>query len=552
MIDYQIVVARYNEDISYLSLFNSIMIIYNKGNNDIPFNYNSIILPNIGRESHTYLYHIINNYDNLANKTLFIQGKIKDHKLLPMVEYFKPGDFIGRKSKYNIDFLKHPIKHSGKYLKELINGSLRRTNYTPYEWLNMVGINITELDDFEMVWGANFCVSKELIHKKPKIFYEHLIKYVDYDINPEEGHIFERSWYLIFNSAQETKSHVAELDSGRENAMKESNHNGILRLTSPDSNQVTCNLRLPHLVVFIEKKIILYEYFDNITDNIIKYCNNILINNKNIEEIHLWSNQIPKQNLKLNLKYINNSKYIQIYPIIDDNSFSIEINTMDESNNTHSLLLDFAKVNNVDSFICKIEIRFNIDNIEIYNVNDNRNPTTHVSGFQPSDVQLTSPAPGCIININRNEDLFTLSELLEKKPKLRSPYYHKLNINNYIIKWHDNLLFIINKNNNKILTYASITFNRARETKSHFAELDSERENTVEESKESIILNSVKIKSSLLFINYNSGRENEMKNSHINNKISLFYVKDNNIDQNINKIFYKNMFKDYYVTNLIK
>ena len=116
------------------------------------------------------------------------------------------------------------------------------------------------------------------------------------------------------------------------------------------------------------------------------------------------------------------------------------------------------------------------------------------------------------------------------------------------------------------------TDNHAQETK-FLAELDSERENTVEESQESIILNSVKIKSSLLFINYNSGRENEMKDSNsgranamkesnpddmqfphivVNNKISLFYVKDNNIDQNINKIFYKNMFKDYYVTNLIK
>ena len=31
-------------------------------------------LPNIGRESHTYIYHIIKNYNNLADFTTFVQG----------------------------------------------------------------------------------------------------------------------------------------------------------------------------------------------------------------------------------------------------------------------------------------------------------------------------------------------------------------------------------------------------------------------------------------------------------------------------------------------
>ena len=70
----QFVVARYNENIDHLKIFNDITVIYNKGNDDIDNIYKNVIkLINIGREGHTYLYHIINNYDNLAHKTFFMQ-----------------------------------------------------------------------------------------------------------------------------------------------------------------------------------------------------------------------------------------------------------------------------------------------------------------------------------------------------------------------------------------------------------------------------------------------------------------------------------------------
>jgi hypothetical protein len=72
----EIVVARYNENLDWLKKIKKSkdikITVYNKGKDDIdvPF----IPLPNIGRESHTYLYHIINNYDNLADQTIFCQG----------------------------------------------------------------------------------------------------------------------------------------------------------------------------------------------------------------------------------------------------------------------------------------------------------------------------------------------------------------------------------------------------------------------------------------------------------------------------------------------
>jgi hypothetical protein len=36
-------------------------------------------LPNVGRESHTILWHIVTNYDRLANLTVFSQGSAPTH-----------------------------------------------------------------------------------------------------------------------------------------------------------------------------------------------------------------------------------------------------------------------------------------------------------------------------------------------------------------------------------------------------------------------------------------------------------------------------------------
>lgn len=305
--EHQIVVARYNEDISYLYLLSNIIIIYNKGDDNIPKYYNSIKLPNIGRESHTYLYHIINNYDTLATITLFIQGRVSDHKLLPIMEYFKDNKFIGRESTYDIEMLKDYIQHNGKYLKELKNKDLKKSKYTPYQWINKIGLNIENLKKFKMVWGANFSVSKDMIHKKPKIFYENLIKYLEYDKNPEEGHFFERSWSIIFNHP-----------------------------------------------LFITKKRILYEYIFDINDTIIDKCKNILINNNDIEEIHLWTNNTTYKDLQI--RYININKYVIINPLINDNSFVIKI-----TDDLIFIKLEFE--NNIT-----YEIHFN-NNIEIYKEN---------------------------------------------------------------------------------------------------------------------------------------------------------------------------------------
>jgi len=280
---YQIVVSRYNEDIKWLLPFKLITIIYNKGDDKdrVLHNFNTIKLKNIGRESHTYLYHIVNNYNNLKERTIFIQGRINDHKVLDFEDYFKDTyDFIAKTSNLKTDKLKTMIEHYGKWSKE----DMQKCEYTPYDWIEkVIGINMNEImnDETKVIWGANFSVSKEMILRKPKIFYENLLRFLDNHINPEEGHYMERAWYILFHHSYFKKNTIA--------------------------------------FIFFKYNIKHLELENGCLEN---------IENNIYEDLHLW---IP---IKANYEYgkyykirytPNNNKYNLISPTIYNNSFYIDI-----------------------------------------------------------------------------------------------------------------------------------------------------------------------------------------------------------------------------------
>jgi len=287
----QIVVARYDEDIKWLLPYKDIVIIYNKGEyNYLLNNFNIIKLKNYGRESHTYLYHIINNYDNLTEKIIFFQGKIDDHKILDIEDYFGNNDFIGKFNKINIDTLKDNINHFGKWKNDYKNGNMKISSYTPYEWLTkIIGIDLDlNLPISKVVWGANFSLSREIILSKPKIFYENILRYLDYHINPEEGHFLERTWYLIFKNN------------------------------------------------FIVKKRIGYIYLNSEFNKI----KDILFKIDKYEEIHIWKSIISNYEIGYNEKIYytpDNNKYLIISPKIISNSFNISI----KAKNDAHILIEF-------------------------------------------------------------------------------------------------------------------------------------------------------------------------------------------------------------------
>jgi hypothetical protein len=300
--DTQIVISRYNEDINWLYSFKDISLIYNKGANNIDLNiFNIVKLRNVGRESHTYLYHIVNNYEKLAENTIFFQGSIKDHKVLNMSDYINNNSITAYFENILFDKLRNKIEHKGKWEKEYNKGLMLKESLTPYEWLkNVIGIIFEEnIDVIKVIWGANFAVSRDLIKSKPKSFYQNILRYIENHINPELGHYIERSWYIFFN------------------------YN------------------------FIEKKTIKYLFIKDKIDKVYSLLNNYLISESNHDEIHLWMpiklNENKNKDYKIYCTSMINN-YMEVNPVISNNEFYFDIMGVNDVN----ILIEFD--NNEDKY----------------------------------------------------------------------------------------------------------------------------------------------------------------------------------------------------------
>ena len=184
-----IIVSRYNENIEWTKQFPNV-IIYNKGSK-LDYNYDEVFLNNVGREGHTYYKHIYDNYDNLTDYIIFLQGNPFDHS----------PNIISNLNKYvnnkelSIDF---------EFLSErVLNSNLKGCPYhrglpliKTYE--KLFGER-NENMNFIFGAGAQFIVSKKKILQRPKEFYLKIVEMLDKNINPIEGFVIERFHKLIFN-----------------------------------------------------------------------------------------------------------------------------------------------------------------------------------------------------------------------------------------------------------------------------------------------------------------------------------------------------------------
>jgi hypothetical protein len=207
----EFVIAHYNEDLLWLEPIADSCLIYTKGGADhtrpaYPF----IPLPNIGREGHTYLWHIVKRYHSLADVSVFLQGRIDDHVSITPEEIkdrahrTRPGEvttFPFRElelfdcwdgipwqdypcwRKWSAMDCKRMKKRPGQYFRELFH--------------------CRELpDSIAFQPGALFAVHRDTIQQYPRAFYRHLLReFFEGDmahVNPETGHYMERFWLAMW------------------------------------------------------------------------------------------------------------------------------------------------------------------------------------------------------------------------------------------------------------------------------------------------------------------------------------------------------------------
>lgn len=193
--DFCIVVARYNENVEWTKQFKNVLI-YNKGTKLDDNSYNEIFLNNVGREGHTYYKHICDNYDNLPEYTIFLQGRPFDHSpnIIRNLTFFTK--HINTKELcIDFEFLSEEIFHSSL---DLENRKCRECRDIIHKiWKQVFGVNSSN-NECIFGAGAQFIVSKKKILKRTKQFYENIVKMLEYDINPPEGHVIERIHKYIF------------------------------------------------------------------------------------------------------------------------------------------------------------------------------------------------------------------------------------------------------------------------------------------------------------------------------------------------------------------
>jgi len=189
----EIVVARFNEDLAWLQSLQCVQTVYNKGED---FGNGHHPLPNIGRESHTYLHHIVNNYNNLSDVTVFTQGDPFPH--CP--------DFIAKVQLIIQDGLDEPFRNLSNWVLQI--QGLNCTAWPHHCWPNLIPEVAHCLfgEEFNRpIWfgaGAIFAVTKEAIRRHPLSFYKIAIQFFT-NGEPDTGcrgfgHAFERLWPTIF------------------------------------------------------------------------------------------------------------------------------------------------------------------------------------------------------------------------------------------------------------------------------------------------------------------------------------------------------------------
>lgn len=197
----ELVVAHYTENLNWLrNLPTGVQkTVYTKSSEPIT-EHTTIPLPNIGREAHTYLHHLVNRYDSLADWTIFCQGKPFDHAY----------DFKKTVRAFDSVVWDDAQNHLFRWLGHLIDTDDNQGHRLFVPWsknedgrhLDLLGFHRALFgtdgpDLYTFVLGAQFAVHKTVLLNRPRSFYEHALTIAI--TFPDAAHCFERSWDQVFD-----------------------------------------------------------------------------------------------------------------------------------------------------------------------------------------------------------------------------------------------------------------------------------------------------------------------------------------------------------------
>jgi hypothetical protein len=224
-----LVIARYKESLDWLDEYKDIrfknVFIYNKSNSpagECTNEYADCIvknLPNVGVCDHTYLHHIVENYDRLADVTIFAPGSANLQHKKDIFKFTTDRALMTKNTVMNV------YKFDIDVEEAMYN--FRMVNYIGASPENNDGNNFNNYPASPTPFGVwfkqyfpevhtrystflgIFAASRDTIRQRPKAFYESLIKQVNKKTFHEASHFIERAWFAIMSPVPENCIYVS-------------------------------------------------------------------------------------------------------------------------------------------------------------------------------------------------------------------------------------------------------------------------------------------------------------------------------------------------------
>jgi len=157
-------------------------------------------LPNVGREGHTYLEHMVRNYDNIPDAIVFTVDTVDHHsdrwsKLLMVMNHL-PYTFFPTLKHENTTF------HQGFSIKKYGDVNLTLAEPRPYgKWYRKwIKNTLAHLKKHGWSYNGIFGVRGKDITKYPQSYYQRIMDSLSSGDSVEAGHYLERSWRTMWTS----------------------------------------------------------------------------------------------------------------------------------------------------------------------------------------------------------------------------------------------------------------------------------------------------------------------------------------------------------------
>lgn len=209
-----IVVARFQESLDWIpESWRPDLWVYDKSSVAPVSAERHLPLPNVGREAHTYLHHILTHWDNLPDILVLTQAYPFDHapNFVSQVDAIRAASIVNTGEEmldYYTDcgFSMHTIRKGVHWS----HGHIQQEMDTIH---NMLFASEWPAQ-FDFSAGAILAVSKKRIRQWPRSMYEKCMSTVDKEINPAGAYVMERLWPLLWNPAYDSLECKVSGDEG--------------------------------------------------------------------------------------------------------------------------------------------------------------------------------------------------------------------------------------------------------------------------------------------------------------------------------------------------